>query len=187
MNVGVIGSGNIGGALARAWVKAGHRVLVGGRDPKTLRDVAEQADVIALAVPFGALDSVLTELGELNGKIVVDCTNPMKDKPAEGSAAERIAKLRPAARVVKSFNTQGFEVLENPVVAGEKASNFYCGNDADAKATVRALIADVGLEPIDAGPLESARLLEMLASLWFFATKEFGTRRTAFCLVHEAP
>lgn len=148
--------------------------------------LAASADVIARAVPFAALDAVLAELGDLAGKTIIDCTNPMSAAVPEGSAAKKIAAARPAAHVVKSFNGQGFETLAAPIVGGTPASNFYCGDDAGAKATVRQLVADVGLDPVDAGALENARLLETLAALWFTTTAAFGTRRTAFRVLRES-
>ncbi len=204
MNIAIIGSGNIGGGLARAWCKAGHTVTFGARDPgdaelstlcavlgarvATIGEAARSADVIALAMPFAALDSVIEATGDLAGKVVIDCTNAVKRGP-DGmtleyghttSSGEHVQARLPRAHVVRSFNAQGAENLANPVYGGVAASNFYCGDNADAKRTVAQLISEVGFEAIDAGPLSSARLLEPLMLLWITTSRQLGTRDIAF-------
>src|SRR4051812_21026334 len=182
MKIAIIGSGNIGGGLGRAWRKAGHAVTFGARDPAEpelaalctetgataarVTEAVRGADGVAFAMPFGALDDVIAETGDLAGITVVDCTNAVTRGPAgmtlqyghTTSSGEQVQAKLPKAHVVRSFNAQGAENLANPVYGGVAASNFYCGDDANAKRTVHQLIADVGFEPIDAGPLVSARL-----------------------------
>jgi hypothetical protein len=209
MNIAIIGSGNIGGGLARAWRRKGHSVTFGARDPNeaelttlareigaqtaTVADCVKSAEVIALAMPFAALDSVISATGDLAGKVVIDCTNAVKRGP-DGmtleyghttSSGELVQSKLPKARVVRSFNAQGAENLANPVYGGIAASNFYCGDDADAKHTVAQLIADLGFEPIDAGPMTSARLLEPLMLLWITCSRTQGTRDLAFKLLRR--
>jgi 8-hydroxy-5-deazaflavin:NADPH oxidoreductase len=209
MKIAIIGSGNIGGGLARAWRKAGHDVTFGARNPAdaelvalcnetgaraaAVGDAARGADVVVLAMPFAALDSVIDATGDLAGKIVIDCTNAVARGPdgmtlAYGhttSSGEQVQAKYPRAHVVRSFNAQGAENLANPVYGGVAASNFYCGNDAGAKRTVAQLIAEVGFEPIDAGPLVSARLLEPLMLLWITTSRQLGTRDIAFKLLRR--
>ena len=101
------------------------------------------------------------------------------------SSAEVLQARIPRAHVVKSFNAQGAENLATPHYGEITASNFYCGDDAEAKRTVATLIADVGFEPIDAGPLASARLLEPLMLLWITCSRTLGTRDIAFKLLRR--
>jgi hypothetical protein len=203
--IAIIGSGRIGGGLARASRRAGREVVFGARDPKdgelvafagaigartaTVGDAIREADVVTLAMPYGALDDVLAA-GDFSGKIVIDCTNAV----APGwtlkyghttSSAEEIAKRIPGAKVFKSFNAQGAENLADPTYGGVRASNFYCGDDPEAKKLVGALVEDVGFEAIDAGPLASARLLEPLMLLWIQTSKTVGTRDVAFKLLRR--
>lgn len=204
MKIAIIGSGNIGGGLARAWRRTGHDVTFGARNTSdaeltalcsetgaratSVAESVRDADVVVLAMPFGAVDSVLDATGDLAGKTVIDCTNAVERGPQgmtlkfghTTSSGEQLQARMPRAHVVRSFNAQGAENLATPVYGGVAASNFYCGDDAGAKATVGQLIADVGFEPIDAGPLASARLLEPLMLLWMTTSRQLGTRDIAF-------
>lgn len=201
MKIAIIGSGHIGAGLGKAWAAHDHAVTFGARDAAdpeltalctaigahaaTVREAASAADVIVLAVPFGALDAVIADIAPLGSKVVIDCTNGVGPgmKLIHGhttSAAEQLAAKLPGARVFKSFNAQGAENLANPIYDGVRASNFFCGDDADGKAIVRQLVEDVGFEAIDAGGLTAARLLEPLMLLWIAASKSLGTRDLAF-------
>jgi len=200
MNIAIIGSGNIGGGLARAWRKRDHAVTFGARklDDPELRtlcgeigaraaSVAEAiagADVVVLALPAKALDDVAAA-ADFTGKVVIDCTNAVAPGMTlvyghTTSSAEELAKKLPGARVFKSFNAQGAENLANPVYGGVPATNFFCGDDADGKRIVRQLVEDVGFEAVDAGGLTAARLLEPLMLLWVSASRSLGTRDLAF-------
>lgn len=206
MKIAVIGSGNIGAGLARAWTKKGHAVTFGARAPdapeltalcgsirataKTIRDAASSSDVVVLAVPFGALDEVLRATGTLDGKVVIDCTNAVErgmtlKHGRTTSAAEELQRKLPGARVFKSFNAQGAENLANPRYGDVPASNFFCGDDAEGRRIVRALVEDVGFDAIDAGPLENARLLEPMMILWVTTAQAVGTRDLAFKLLRR--
>jgi predicted dinucleotide-binding enzyme len=180
------------------WAKAGRRVVFGSRDPEHERvqellcrinpqmcaelphvSVAD-AEVIVVAVPWPEARTVLESLGELRGKILIDCTNPLKPDlsglatDGQDSAAEQIARWCPEARVVKAFNTASVKVMANPNFGGQPATMFYCGDDAEAKKVVRELIAEVGFEPVDSGPLTSARYLESLAMLYIHLAVKQG-------------
>lgn len=209
MKISVIGSGNIGGGLARAWRRAGHVVTFGARDPAeadlatlceqmgaraaSIAESVKDADVVVLAMPFAATEAVLAATGDLAGMTVVDCTNAVRRGPQgmelevghTTSSAEQLQKRIPRAHVVKSFNAQGMENLANPRYADIAASNFFCGDDADAKRKVSTLVADVGFEPVDAGPLANARLLEPLMLLWMACSRTAGTRDIAFKLLRR--
>src|SRR3954464_3631884 len=187
MRIGIIGAGSVGGALGSGWARAGHEVTFGVRDtsdPKvqklveetgakatSVADAAAGAEVVVLATPWGATQEAVKSAGGLAGKVVFDCTNPLAPNLSglthgfDTSAAEQIASWAPQARVVKVFNTTGADNMANPDYHGVAATMFYCGNDADAKATAARLASDLGFDPVDAGNLEQARLLEPLAPL----------------------
>lgn len=178
----------MGSALGRGWARSGHSVAFGirrrsRRDPAaldTLRtfgrvgpvaETAAAAEAVVVAVPARAVAGVLRECGDLTGRIVIDVTNPI-GRGGESwlpgrsrSTAERIQALAPGARVVKAFNTIAAGAISRPTFAGQRASVFLCGDDAEAKRVVAALAESLDLDPVDAGPLANARLLETLAVL----------------------
>ena len=195
MRIAIIGTGNIGGGLGRAWAAKGHAITFGvrhvddadttalaraiGASVATIPASLADADVIVLATPFAAVPAVAAALPDWTGRLVIDCTNPIGPgfKLLHGhtdSGAEVVARLLPGARVVKSFSAQGAEVLAHPVYHGVAASNFYCGDDAEAKAVVKQLVEDVGFEAIDAGGLSSARFLEPITMLWITMSRTLG-------------
>jgi hypothetical protein len=205
MKIAIIGSGNIGGGLARAWRKHGHEVVFGARDvadgelgalckeigarAAPIRDAIAGAEVVTLAMPAKAIDDVIAA-ADFTGKVVIDCTNTLAPgmQLAYGhttSAAEELAKKLPGAHVFKSFNAQGAENLANPVYDGVRASNWFCGDDAAGKQLVRQLVEDVGFEAIDAGGLAAARLLEPLMLLWMASSRATGSRDIAFKLLRR--
>jgi hypothetical protein len=189
MDIGVIGSGNVGGTLGSRWAAAGHRVTFGARQPESdemkalvakagenarAATVAEAAanGVLLLATPWPATREVLQGLGPLAGKILIDATNPLLaglaglEYGTTTSGAEQVAGWAPGAHVVKAFNTVGFNVMANPRFGDAAAAMFYCGDDKQAKSTVHQLALDLGFDAHDAGPLTQARLLEPFALLW---------------------
>lgn len=201
MKIAIIGAGNVGGALAKSLGRKGHSIHLGVRHPddagaKALAAgiganaslhlpaaAAAAAEVIILATPWPATEQAVKGLGDLHGKILVDCTNPLKSDLSgltcgfDSSGGESVQSWAAGARVVKSFNSTGFNIMENPLLEGRKAVMFYCGDDASAKGAVRALIQDVGFEPMDCGPLASARLLEPMAMLWIASAYRYGMGR----------
>ncbi|MCA9647251.1 MAG: NAD(P)-binding domain-containing protein [Polyangiaceae bacterium] len=203
--IAIVGSGNIGGALARAWLRTGHDVRIVTRDANAtgvkalvalgattsgIAQGADQRDVIVLAIPAGAVVEVAQAMGGLEGQVVVDCTNAI----GKGftltyghttSSSEQLAKALPGARIVRSFNQQGAEVLVNPVFAGTRATNFVAADDDDARNSVLELAADVGLDAVPAGPLASARYLEPMTVLWVSLSKAIGTRQFGWSLVRR--
>lgn len=206
MNIAIIGSGHIGAGLARAWAKKSHSVVFGARivdDPElvtlcesiraratTIAEAPRDAEVVVLAMPFGALDEVLAATGDLAGKVVIDCTNAVERGVGlkyghTTSAAEELQKKLPKAQVFKSFNAQGAENLANPVYGEVPASNFFCGDDPDGRRLVKTLVTDVGFDAVDAGPLKNARLLEPLMLLWVASAQALGTRDIAFKLLRR--
>ena len=195
MRLAVIGAGNVGGTLGRRWAAAGHQVVFGVRQPElgadavkgggalppsasvaTQADATRGADVLLLATPWAVVGHALraagNDSGALDGRILIDATNPVAaglrvDAGPNGeSGAERVQAMARKARVVKAFNTTGWENMRDPGYPGGAATMFFAGDDADAKSVVRGLATDLGFDPVDAGPLARARELEHLAVLW---------------------
>lgn len=197
MKVTVIGSGNMGSALAKQFSQAGHAVVITGRNAAKAQELAKSvgagfkdksaadgADVVVLATGYGDAVAALKSAGDLAGKVVVDISNPLTADYMglsighQSSAAEEIQKAFPAAKVVKAFNTLFAQVLAGgPKLAGETVPVFFAGDDAGAKASVKALIQSTGFAPVDAGGLKNARYLEPLAGLnvYFGYGAEHGT------------
>jgi predicted dinucleotide-binding enzyme len=183
MDIAIIGAGNVGAALGRAFTRAGHRVTFGVRDPASptaaaaatsgaslasIPEAVGRADMVILAVPFPSAADALAAAGDLTGRIVVDATNPMARPVPDGhpSGAAWLASLAPGARLVKAFNVLGFEHMDAPAFGDSRALLPVCGDDPEARRTVAALAAEVGFEAMEAGGLENAALLESLARLW---------------------
>jgi 8-hydroxy-5-deazaflavin:NADPH oxidoreductase len=144
VRIAVLGNGNVGSALAESWREKGHDVSVSTRR----------------TVPATAATEVLGEAGSLDGKILVDATNNLSGGPA----GPVIAELCSGARYVKAFNAV-FATFMHATPTDPPASLVYCGDDADAKATVAELARDVGLEPVDAGGADVTPLVEAFAQL----------------------
>jgi len=208
MKIGIIGTGNIGGVLARLWMAHGHEVVLGVRDEGKVaavrgafpgasvvltEDAAAGAEVVTLALPWRAVEPVLARMGTLAGKVLIDTSNPLRadlsglEALGGRSAAEVIQQQQPEARVVKAFNTVGAAYLGYARVGDADAGGFYCGDDDAAKAVVAKLVGQTGLVPVDCGSLRNARYLEAMAMLWI--DMAFGHRRGerfAFALLTEA-
>ena len=172
MKIAVIGKGHVGTALATGLKRKGHEIRFGHRDPKEpVLDAAKWSEVIILAVPYRTVKDVARVLGSaVDGKVVVDVTNVLGPdmELAVGfstSGAEELQKLMPRAHVIKAFNTVFAANQSTGKVGKEQLSAFVAGDDAKAKQTVMRLAADIGFDPVDAGPLKSARYLEPMGKL----------------------
>lgn len=162
----------MGKALGEGWAKK-HEVhyIRRGCPPHERGTLVNESDAIVLATGANQAQEALKDL-PLVGKTLIDCTNPLKADLSgleigySTSQAERIATWAPDAKVVKAFNTVGFGIMTNPQFGDRKAMMMVAGDDAVAKRTTMTLAADLGFDPIDAGPLKQARLLEPLAMLW---------------------
>jgi predicted dinucleotide-binding enzyme len=140
----------------------------------TVTAAAASCSAILLAIPWSVTHDVLSAIGPVAGKTLIDCINPIRsdfsgldlDVSTAPSAAEQIAGWAPGAKVVKAFNTVSDAAMVNPKFGDQKATMFYCGDDKEAKALVRQLTEDADLEPVDAGPLKNASYLEALAMLY---------------------
>ncbi len=211
MNVGIIGTGSVGGTLGARWAQGGHAVVFGTREPQSdkllellskagararaasVQEAVDASDVILLATPWEAMQEILDGTKGLAGKILIDAINPLLPKLAglslgtTTSAAEQIAQWAPGAKVVKAINTVGYNIMENPDFGpGRKVAMFYCGDDKAAKQTVHSLVEELGFEGLDAGPLTQARLLEPFAMLWISLAYPAGFgREIAFQLLRR--
>jgi predicted dinucleotide-binding enzyme len=207
MRIGILGAGKVGGALGSAWARHGHEVFFGVRNPdspeihallqrsgpraraESVADAVRSAEAVVNALPWPATREVLEKLN-LNGKILLDCTNPLKpdlsglEVGTTTSGGEQVATWAKGAKVVKIFNTTGYANMVNPAYGGEPLPMFYCGDDAEAKQAAAGLARDIGFDTIDAGPLSNARLLEPHALLWIWLAIKGGVGRDfAFTLV----
>lgn len=191
MKIGVLGAGLMGGNIGTVFARLGHEVLFsysrseeklqelakyagGGARAATPREVAEQAEVIVLSVHWSRLEDVLAQAGDLSGKLVLSCTNPLDDANRElvvahtDSGAEAIARKLPGAHVVAAFQATPSEVLLGVFEGRDRSprpSMVYCGNDQSSKRRVHELLAAFGFTPVDAGPLRLARYIEPFAML----------------------
>src|SRR6185312_4283230 len=185
MRVAIVGKGNVGQALGPNIAAAGHDVVFGVRNPrdpkyasgdgialKTVQEAASDAELVILAINWGAVDSALAECGNMDGKVLVDCINPYDFRnnlaplvPADQSAAKIIAS-KTSAKVVKAFNQVGAEVMANARSRKARPLQLVASDHDDAKATVIKLASDIGFDARDAGGLNSPRELEGMARLW---------------------
>lgn len=194
MRIGVLGSGEVARTLASGFLKHGHDVLLGTRDPGKLVDwlkahprssggsFAEAAafgEILVLAVKGSAAVRVLRLAGtsQLVGKIVIDACNPIAEQPPvngvlrfftslEDSLMERLQKEFSVARFVKAFSCVGRGQMVNPQLPGGPPTMFICGNDATAKQAVSTILAQFGWDTADMGGVEAARAIEPLCMLW---------------------
>jgi predicted dinucleotide-binding enzyme len=194
MNVGILGSGDVAKALAAGFLKYGHSVMMGTRDPAKLSDwltqqrgaragsfaeTAKFGELVVLAVKGTVVHEALRSAGAANlaGKPVIDATNPIADAPPvngvvkfftnlDESLMEGLQREFPSAKFVKAFSSVGNRFFVNPQFAGGKPTMFICGNDESAKQTVRGIIDQFGWETADMGQVEAARAIEPLCMLW---------------------
>jgi predicted dinucleotide-binding enzyme len=200
MRIAIIGAGNVGGALGAAFSSAGHEVVFGVRDPSSEKvgaavagakgsratspdEAVAGADVVLIALRWDAVAETVASLPSLEGRIVIDAMNRLAGVSTRSSTQD-LADLLPAARVVKAFNTTGFENMTTARDRRTKAAMFVAGDDAEAKRVAMGLATDIGFEPYDAGPLENAKVLEDMVKVWLAMTREHG-RRIAYSITND--
>ena len=199
--VGIIGTGDMGDSLGPRFAELGYPVVYGSRNPDgekarrvvkltgdgarvtTQKEAAKAGDIVVLAVPWPPMETVAQNLGSLDGKIVIDISMPVEQAEdgylvslVETSSAEMIQSWNPGARVVKAFATLGSYVVDNPEVVGGPVTVPIASDDREAKEQVARIIAAMGLDPVDAGPLRLSREIEALQRLYMVPLLQ---RRTA--------
>jgi predicted dinucleotide-binding enzyme len=205
MKIAIIGAGHVGQALAEGWAKVGHEVCFGVRDPAkggsgtiprlAVPDAAAAGEVVVLATPWGEVANAIRAMSSLAGKTLIDCTNPLgRTESGFGlalgystSAGEEVAKLATGAAVFKTLNQCGFAVMRDAHAFGPpRPVMFVAGDDEAKKPVVQGLVADLGFEAVDGGPLRNARLLEPLAMVWIDRSMSGRDRDFAFALTRKA-
>lgn len=193
MNVGILGSGDVGQALAAGFAQHGHAVTMGTRTPSKLAAFAAQhkgvrvgsfaeaarfGEIIVLAVKGAKAADALRDADEdlIEGKVVIDTTNPISDSPPkngvldyftnEESLMERLQREFSGANFVKAFSCVGSALMVNPKLAGGPPSMFICGNDDHSKKVVAGILDQFGWQVEDMGSAQAARAIEPLAVLW---------------------
>lgn len=204
MKIAIIGSGNVGGALAQQWVKAGHTVLIGAKFPlseknfqlatkigedrfTSVKSAVDQCDVVLIATPPTAIFDILQETGELDGKVVIDATNSIAKSPEPYKTVYHCLADKTKAAVVKCFNTTGFENMLNPVYNSEPIDMFMAGDSEQAKEIAKQLALDAGFGTcIDFGKADKVELLEKFALSWInLAIMQGHGRNIAFKVVRR--
>ena len=203
----IIGAGNVGRALGGRWLACNHDVRFGVPDPASAKyadlpaarlarpdAAAADAEAVILATPWPNTEAAIRGLGDLAGKIVVDCTNPLRMGPGglsltvghSTSGGELVASWTRGACVFKAFNTTGAANMAEPRGYDPKPVMFVAGDDTARKPLVMGLARDLGFDAIDAGPLVVARLLEPLAMLWIDQALNRGAGQNfAFAIVRR--
>lgn len=189
--IAIIGTGRVGGTLGSEWGQLGHAIVYGSRDPSraevaalvkrsgeraratTPAEAVREAGIVLFAVPWDAAEASAKSVGDLQGKIVIDVTNPLMfeggeivEKPVPRSGAELIQSWLPNATVVKAFNALNWRVMADPAATGGPVTVPLASDSADAKARVARLVQELGLEPFDVGRLANAKYLEGMALLY---------------------
>ncbi len=207
--IAIIGAGNVGMALGRAFTERGANIIFGVPQPEKYQTTVSalgprasvtstaqaiaSSDVVILAVPYAALPAIAQSVSDWQGKILIDATNPLAPGLSglllgtSTSGAEELAKLARGARVVKAFNTTGAENMADTRYAGGMPAMPLCGDDAEARQRVTALATLIGFDAVDMGPLVAARYLEPFAMTWIhLAIKQGYGRKFAFGMLRRS-
>ena len=190
MKIAIIGAGNVGRALGGAW-RADHHITYGVRSPDdakyadldaptTTNEAAVQgSDVVVLCTPWQGTEQAVKSCGDLTGKVLIDCTNPLSPDVSSlevghsTSAAEQVAAWAPGARVCKAMNQIGAPMMDHPRLPSAPVM-FICGDDDAAKQVTGELVSQLGFETVDVGDLTLARLLEPYALIWIHLALRCG-------------
>jgi 8-hydroxy-5-deazaflavin:NADPH oxidoreductase len=206
MNIAIIGAGSVGQALGLGWAKRRHQVYFGLKDPSDERvaalrskdhrimvatnpQAAAASDVVALCTPWEATKAAIESCGDLSGKVLIDCTNPLKPDFSgleigfDTSGLEKVAGWARGAQAFKAMNQIGSNLMDSPAFKQGKPVMFVCG-DGNRKEVVLDLVRQLGFEAIDTGGSKIARLVEPYAMLWIHLALVQGLGRNfAFALL----
>ncbi len=194
MNFGILGSGNVGATIGKGLLNKGHSVMFSfTHDEEKLRKLAQEygpdaahgtprqaaafGEMLLLDVPWEEVEGLIETLGDLTGKIILDCTNPVKPDLSglalgDTSAAEQIAGWAPDAYIIKALNTVGVSNMANPRYGKDPVSAFVCGDHEISKSLVLRVLESLGFDAVDCGPLEHARWLESMGLLWTYLAQK---------------
>jgi predicted dinucleotide-binding enzyme len=203
MHIAIIGTGNVGGALATRWAKAGHEIHLGVRDPEhfkgqellkngntdvqSIAEAVARSEVVLVSTPPTAILDIIGVMGDLTGKVVIDATNSVRTAPEPYRTAYHCLSDRTKAEVVKCFNSTGYENMLDPVYDGQGIDMFKAGNSGMAKEVAKRLALDCGFgDCIDFGKSDKVELLEKFALSWInLAIMQGLGRGIAFRLVNR--
>lgn len=183
MNIAIIGTGNVGGALATNWSNKGHTINLGVNDKNhfkgtellknentqlySIQDAVAKSKVILIATPPAAIFEIIEKMGDVSGKIIIDATNAIRQAPEPYKTVYHCVIDKTKAEVVKCFNSTGFENMINPVYNGVGIDMFMAGDSDMAKKVALQLAIDAGFSScIDFGKSEKVELLEKFALAW---------------------
>jgi len=184
MHIAIIGTGNVGGALAENWAKAGHRIHLGVRDldnfkgkellelpnisAHSIADAVAASEVVLIAATPPAIFSIVEQMGDAEGKIILDAMNSVRSGPEPfANTFDALKALTKDAQIVKCFNTTGFENMRDPMYPGGALDMFMAGSSEKGKQVARQLALDAGFaECWDFGGDDKAALLEQFALCW---------------------
>ncbi len=203
--IAIIGAGNVGSTLGKGWLKAGHEVVFGVRDPhssktqkalaliagaktSTVQEAAKNAEVIVITTPPEAVLELIPQLGDVSDKVIIDTTNSVRTRPAPfATAYHAVKEITKAHDVVKCFNSTGFENMLNPIYDGEGIDMFAAGDSKKAKQVAEQLAKDIGFATCyDFGGYDKVELLEKFAMSWInLAIIQGHGRNLAFKLIRR--
>lgn len=185
MKIAIIGAGNVGGALALGWAKAGHEIIIGAKNlnsdkvkkvtnqnnnikVKSVKDASQEAEVILIAATSAAVQEISKQLGDVMDKVIIDATNSISSKPAGfNNTFEALQSVTNCKNVVKCFNSTGFENMADPIYGNISIDMFMAGSSLKAKQTASQLSKDAGFaECYDFGGDDKVALLEQFALAW---------------------
>jgi len=203
--VAVIGTGDMGDTLGPRFAELGYRVVYGSRSPlsdkvkalgkktgknasaTTKMEAAQQGGIVLMLVPWPAMETVARNLGNLEGKIIVDVSMPFEQGEdgypkhlLKTSSAEMIQGWNPGAKVVKAYATMGSQVIDDPMIEGGVVSIPIASDHRDAKEKVAGIVADMGLDPVDFGPLRMAREIEIMQMIYMIPLVQNRTENWEF-------
>jgi len=204
MKIAIIGSGNVGSALASGFIKVNHQVMFGVRNPESaktkkalelmpsvsilkIEEACEKSEVIIITTPADSIIELIPFLGDLSGKIIIDTTNAVRTKPEPYPTAYHALKaITKSEQVVKCFNSTGFENMLNPIYQGKGIDMFCAGNSKEAKHVATTLAKEIGFEECwDFGGDDKVELLEKFALSWINLAIMQGHGRNLAFKIHK--